>query len=502
MTPREILRVAVSCLVLCAVTLAVFSGVVDNAFLGWDDRLYVVDNPFIATGMSLSNIHAVFTGYVAGNWHPVTMLSHMLDVELFGLDPAYHHGTNLLFHCCNTVLVYLFFLRTTKENRAAFLVALLFGIHPLHVESVAWVAERKDVVSSFFVLLALLLYTWYVAARTTQRKYCLYGTICLLHLLGLMSKPMVVTFPFLLLIVDYWPLDRSADHRISRLVMEKLPLFLSSALFVYVTMHAQPEYGTDFAGNFVVALYSSFNNVLRFIAPIHLSFLYDASYSLSLPIFMAAVASLCIVSHGVIALRQRYPFLVAGMMMYLIMYLPVSGIIRIGRHLYADRYLYLPLLGLIVIAVYGITLHCKRLVAIIPLCAIIWGIITFQYEKSWNSSYALYRNALVQNGQNYRANLEMGRLYYTFGNYRAALPYLHTAVTLPARAHTTATMSLGEAAVFHLNDFEQLRANPLYDKDLYEGYCMLAEIYTRQGDLHNAALATNKSASYLTKTKP
>jgi hypothetical protein len=333
---------------LLMVTFGVFHGVLDNEFIeSWDDSFYVTSNRFINSGLSLQNIKAAFTEIVAHNWHPVTMLSHLLDVELFGLAPKYHHLTNLLLHCSNTVLVYLFLLISTKKNIPALLVALIFGVHPLHVESVAWVSERKDLLSSFFILSALCVYYFYTLAGKTRRAHFLYAAVCILHIFGLMSKSMVITFPLLLLIVDYWPLDRFRHSNWKLLIKEKLPLIFFSCLFVFTTLISQTgTYPFALKINLTTVVYSYVHHFLSFFAPASLSYLYSYSVKPSLAEMATGIVILACFVRMIIAVGDRHRFLISGLMMYVVLYLPVSGIIRVGTHLYADRYMYLPMLGL------------------------------------------------------------------------------------------------------------------------------------------------------------
>ena len=414
-------------IVLFCITCAVFHGVSDNAFLPlWDDQLYVLENNFVTTGFSSLNIRHAFSDYVAGNWHPVAMLSHMLDVQMFGLNHKYHHLVNLLFHCCNTLLVFLFFAKTTSKL-PAFYVALIFGVHPLHVESVAWISERKDLLSSFFILAALCIYPDYADCRTRRKRIAIYLTICLLYVLGLLSKSMVVTFPFMLMIIDYWPLDRYRDTGLKTILAEKVPMVILSCLFIIMTFVTH-RYYADITNNFKIMLYSYVRAMYSFVMPVNLSYLYSYSVNLSLLNVVLMSFFLVFLLAASIAAQKKYRFFIAGFLIYLLLYFPTSGIIKIGTHVYADRYMYLPMIGLIVIFVFSLTSVFKRFKMVIPVFACGIAAVTFQYEKSWDSCCNLFLNAINSRSLGARDyvlhHYEVGRYYYEKAEYTAALPYL------------------------------------------------------------------------------
>lgn len=235
----------VLCVLLATVTIALYSQVRSYSFLGWDDRYYVTENSHIQGGLAWSTIRWAFTSMEEANWHPLTWLSHALDYQLFALDPAGHHFDNVLIHALNAALLFLLLVWVTKRVGPSLMVAALFALHPLNVESVAWVAERKNVLSTLFFILAIAAYVWY-AQKPDWRRYLLVAT---LFAAGLMAKPMVITLPFVLLLLDYWPLERTTESgassssvrrlAYSRLLLEKIPLLFLSAASAWITLKAQ-----------------------------------------------------------------------------------------------------------------------------------------------------------------------------------------------------------------------------------------------------------------------
>lgn len=498
---KEPLATILACSLVVLVTFGVFSGVLDNEFLGtWDDAYYVTGNDFVNSGFSLRNFTAAFTESVAWNWHPFTMLSHLLDVELFGLNPTYHHLTNLLFHCGNTLLIYLFLRLTTKDRLAALLAALIFGVHPLHVESVAWIAERKDLLSSFFILTALCLYPGYAALTGGRKKVRLYLLICLLHLSGLLAKQMVITFPLLLLIVDYWPLHRFEHQKFKTLLGEKVPLLLLSGLFVAVTWVTHSQKRFTVRENILTAIYTYGHHALSFLAPMKLSYLYSSDYRPSGWLLALATVALGAAVVAVVAYRAKYPFLLAGFAMYLVLYLPVSGIVGIGRHLYADRYMYLPLLGLTIMVVYGVSGYVKKLVPVIPVFIMVLSVITYKYEKSWNSLFTLLTNAVSVGSlcvtDNIIAYVYFVRYYYSKGDIASARPFLHKILIKDAYGTDSNITSLAKVTFYDQSDYENLFFDEKFFRTLIDSYVELARYYLLQKDYRNEIIVVNKGLTF------
>ena len=332
-------------LVLIAATLAAYHGVLRADFV-YDDDQYLLNRAHVRAGLTLENLTWAFTTFYASNWHPLTWISHLVDMSLFGTQPAGHHATSLILHLLNTVLLFRLLERLTGALGRSAMVAGLFALHPLHVESVAWVAERKDVLSAAFFLLALDAYRRYAARPGTAR----YLVVALLFSLGLLSKPMVVTLPFVLLLLDWWPLGRLGP---GRLLLEKVPLLLLSAASGLVTFAAQRsgqslldlEHHT-LSARLVNATISYVRYLGDAFLPTGLAVFYPlpgAGY----PAWQFAAALLLLLALTATCLRlaRRRPWLATGWLWYVGMLFPVIGLIQVGLQSHADRYTYLPLVG-------------------------------------------------------------------------------------------------------------------------------------------------------------
>jgi len=346
-------------------TLALYNPVNSHPFVNYDDDRYVTENPHIHNGVEWDTIAWAFTSIEQENWHPLTWLSHALDYGLFHQNPTGHHFTSLLIHAANAVLLFLLLAFATRRSGPSLLVALLFALHPINVESVAWVAERKNVLSTFFFLGAIGAYGWYARKPHWQR----YLAVATLFAAGLMSKPMVITFPFVLLLLDYWPLGRVEGNQASspgptlswtKLLVEKLPLLALSAASAVITMKAQQAGGAmrstaQFSlgvrvENAVVA-YATY--LWKLIWPSHLAPLYPhpgdslASWQVALSLLvLLAITSI------VLAFRAKR-YLLVGWLWFLGTLVPVIGLVQVGDQAMADRYAYVPLLGIFVMIAWG-----------------------------------------------------------------------------------------------------------------------------------------------------
>jgi tetratricopeptide (TPR) repeat protein len=353
---------------LSAMVIVVFWRVAGYPFLTYDDPAYFAGNPFVPKGLTISGIRWAFTAFYAANWHPATWISHMVDVSLFGMDAGRHHLVNLLFHLANTLLLFRLLRRMTGRMWESGAVAALFAVHPLHVESVVWLAERKDVLSTFFFMLALLGYVRYCERPGFRR----YQPLLLFFVLGLLSKPMLVTFPFVLLLLDGWPLGRfslavtrsggSVSVPRTRLLLEKLPLIALSAASCVVTYLAQRK-GDAVTTLAVLPLYERCENGLlavsaylgKFAWPSGLAFLYPLDPK-SIAVWKVAGSGLLLLFVTAAACRnaRRFPFLLTGWFWYLGTLLPVAGIVQVGVQSMADRYTYIPLIGIFVMVAWGV----------------------------------------------------------------------------------------------------------------------------------------------------
>jgi Flp pilus assembly protein TadD len=342
------------------INLLVYAPVRQYGFVNLDDPPYVTKNPNVTSGLTWHNVAWAFTTGHEANWHPLTWLSHMLDVQLFGLNPGAHHLTNLLFHIANTLLLFWILFRLTGALGRSTFVAALFGVHPSHVESVAWVAERKDVLSTFFGMLTLWAYVLYVR----QPHFTRYLTLLALFAIGLMAKPMLVTLPFVMLLLDFWPLRRisfETRSELPKLVREKIPLLILSAASSVVTIIAQQSGGaiakldavplTHRAANACIAY---FTYLRKMFWPEGLAVFYPTPAAVS-DWWLAAAFGLIAISILSIWAAQKWPYIPVGWFWYLGTLLPVIGLVQVGKQAMADRYTYVPMVGLLLIVAFGVT---------------------------------------------------------------------------------------------------------------------------------------------------
>src|SRR6266516_1834937 len=398
------------CLWLALVTLLVYEPVFHAQFIGLDDPDYVTGNPHVLSGITLANLRWAFVTNHAGNWHPVTWISLMLNSQYFGSGAGAFHAVNLLLHVANTLVLFLWLLRATGAKWRSALVATLFALHPLHVESVAWISERKDVLSTLFWMLALLGYTNYAKTGRISRYF-----IALLLLgIGLMAKPMLVSLPFVLLLLDYWPLGRFAERKTFGLLIEKLPFLALSIASSVVTLLVQREKAMTSLGTIPIFLRLE-NAVLAYVAyigkmfsPTGLAVIYPYNLHPSAIRALLSLAALVVVSAAAILIRRHKPYFFTGWLWFLITLAPVIGIVQVGGQSMADRYTYIPLIGLFVILAWGgwDALNRLRIPAFaqalgasmaLALCA---GLTRAQL-RYWHDSIALFQHAVnvtVANG--------------------------------------------------------------------------------------------------------
>jgi len=376
---RTVLFVAL-CLIIGIVV--VYIKVQKFDFVGYDDELYVTQNHYVQKGLSVESFIWAFTTSHAGNWHPLTWFSHMLDCEMYGMNPAGHHWTNVEFHIANTLLLFIILFKMTGALWQSAFVAALFAIHPLHVESVAWISERKDVLSTFFGLLSIAAYYRFV--KKSSVKY--YILVIVLLSLSLMAKPMLVTIPFVLILLDFWPLNRfqlqrdfhlkpekkysNAIRRNYRVILEKIPIFIPVVISCIVTFFAQKSGGAVKAiwalpmkYRIANAVVSYVSYVLKAIWPHKLAVFYPHPGN-SLPLWQIAGGALLIVAACYWALRtaMKYPYILVGLLWYLGTLVPVIGLVQVGDQAMADRYTYIPLIGIFIIVSWGVSdLFKKRL---------------------------------------------------------------------------------------------------------------------------------------------
>src|SRR5262245_61167751 len=399
------------CLGLVAVTLAVFGQTLTHDFVNFDDHVYVYENPLVIRGLSTEGVIEAFTHTHARNWHPLTTLSHMLDCQLYGLNAGGHHLTNIILHTISVLLLLLVLKQMTGALWQSAFVAALFAIHPLHVESVAWIAERKDVLSAVFLMLTLAAYARYVRAPSARR----YLLVALLFGFGLMSKSMLVTLPFVLLLLDYWPLDRFGAHksevrrRLPTLIKEKIPFLALSTFSCMATLFAQRQGPSaidqlPFLWRLENAFVTYVTYVWQMLWPARLAVFYPHPND-RLPLLQVtgAVALLVGTSLVVISLRRTLPYLVTGWFWYLGMLVPVIGVVQVGEQAHADRYTYLPQVGLYIMIAWTVgdllvesTRRRRALVGVIAAMAVVsLSARAFGQTSYWKNSETLWNHALV-----------------------------------------------------------------------------------------------------------
>jgi protein O-mannosyl-transferase len=400
------------CLLLLFASILVYSQVHTHDFINYDDPLYVSQNPHVRNGLTWAGTVWAFTGAHDANWIPLTWLSHMLDCQLFGLQAGLHHLTSVVLHALSTLLVFALFKRMTEARWPAAFIALAFALHPLHVESVAWVAERKDVLSALFFLLTLSAYLIYVERPSALR----YSLVALFFACALMSKPMAVTLPFVALLLDVWPLKRT--NGVSSLLIEKLPLFALSIGSSIVTYVVQQGAGAVASADQVPlqirlenALISYVVYLEQFLWPANLSVVYPYSIPAAWQWMLAALA-LAAVTIAVLRERLRRPYLAVGWLWYLGTLVPVIGLVQVGIQSHADRYTYLPLIGISIMLAWGAAeafraRHTAVTVAAVATCSI-WALVTWSDLDYWQNTVTLFQHAIQVTGENYVAYNNLG----------------------------------------------------------------------------------------------
>ena len=456
---------ALVCLFLSFAVITVYWQVSQFEFIDWDDELYVTDNQYVQAGLSLEGVRWAFTTLHATNWHPFTWLSHMLDVQIYGMDAGRHHLTNVLLHLANTLLLFFVLRRMTGAMWQSALVAALFALHPLHVESVAWVAERKDVLSTFFWMLTLYGYVCYVE-RPSPGRYIL---VILFFILGLMSKPMLVTLPFVLLLLDYWPLKRfnfghSNDtdgpvQRLSalRLVLEKVPLFALTIASCVITFIAQksggavnplsgaPVHDGGHAVTYYVGYGERISNALvsyvsylgKTIYPQDLSFFYP--FREVVPGWQVAIAGSLMSAISLMAfwMIRRRAYIFVGWFWFVGTLVPVIGLVQVGWQSMADRYTYVPLIGIFIIIAWGVpellTRWPKRqlvLTVAMLLLVVVAMVMSWQQVRYWKNSIALYRHAVDAAPNSGFAHFKLGTALAEQGALDESLSHFHEALRI------------------------------------------------------------------------
>ena len=493
-------------LLLTLATVAAFWRLPGHDFVAIDDNVYVTANPYVASGLTAKSIRWAFTTVTAEFWHPLTWLSLMADSQIFEGRPAGFHLSNLLLHIINTLLLFFFLKRATGHLWQSGFVAALFALHPLHVESVAWIAQRKDVLSTFFWLLTLGCYTSYVK----QPKRSRYGLAIMFFILGLMSKPMLITLPFTLLLLDYWPFGRfryDGDCRASvrafwPCLREKLPFFGIAAVAGTIAYMAQKFGGGlnslnpyPLSDRFANALISYGIYIWKMMWPQKLAFFYPFHADLPASRIMAATLILGLITVLAAKWAKDQPYFMVGWLWYLGTLVPVIGLVKIGDFAMADRYTYVPLIGLFIILAWGIpnllgNWRFKTLflgLSAVVILGSLTAVTGFQVQ-SWANSSALYNHALDVTENNFLAHYGLGNLMAGQKNFEKAVFHFAEAVRIrPEKA--TLRNDLGRALACQgkideamLQFLEALRINPRNS----EAHYYLGNIFIIRGRLKKA----------------
>jgi hypothetical protein len=464
-------------LLLAIATLAVYYPVHGYPFVNYDDSLYVTDNAQVQSGINWDTVAWAFSTFDVGTWHPLTWLSHALDCQLFQLNPAGHHDVNLLLHVLNAILLFWVLLRATGYAGRSFMVAALFALHPINVESVAWIAERKNPLSMLFFLLALGAYRWYAREPRVGR----YAVVTLLYALGLLAKPQVITLPFVLLLWDYWPLRRMfasepesdsgtatetvmPPRKLSWLVLEKLPLFALSAASAFMTMKAQRVGGDKVWYPLSIRLENAVVSYAQYLRdavwPAHLAVFYPHPGN-SLNAWQAGVALLFLLAiTGLVIDRRRQRYLAMGWLWFLGTMVPMIGLEGVGyqgMQGMADRYAYLPFIGLFIMACWGLSEWAEQrhispawLAGLSFAVLLVLTAVTHRQIGYWRDSATLWSRTLQVTKHNWLAENNLGKILMSQGRVEDGMSHFLKATEIYP-ADPVSNMNIGT--------YEQQRGN-------------------------------------------
>ena len=513
---------------LIALTWAVFGQTGNYQFVNYDDPLYVLDNAHVRAGLTWRGIAWAFTHVHSQNWHPLTTMSHMFDCQLFGLNPGAHHLVNVFFHSIAAVLLFILLAQITNSIWASAFVAAVFAIHPLRVESVAWIAERKDVLSGMFFMLTLLAYFRWTRKQTVGR----YLAMSILFGCGLMSKPMLITTPIILLLLDYWPLNRSQKSEVrsqkssnppwTKLVVEKVPLFVLSIGSCFATLWAQNFAlgSTQFLPlqwRVTNALFSYFEYVRQMFWPVDLiPFYVHPENRLEIWRLLIAAITLIALTAIVIVRRKQNPYLLVGWLWYLVMLIPVIGIVQVGLQGHADRYTYLPQIGLdiaLVWLIWDLTKSClpRRsasakagraqkigLSAAAAIVLITLSSLSWKQTTHWRDTEALWRHTLAVTPDSDVAHAGLGGILFVRGQIDESIDHYERALRL-RDGNVAAHFGLGRAlaakqktdpAIFHFQKALSIQPDNIGASN------DLGVMFASKGEIREAISAWQQSLSF------
>jgi len=496
-------RNKIVCLLLAVVTLALYNPVNRHPFVNYDDDRYVVNNPHVRQGLTDDTFTWALTSTEQANWHPLTWMSHALDVSLFGKNPVGHHFTSVLLHAANVVLLFLLLIWVTRRLGPSLFVAMLFAIHPINVESVAWVAERKNVLCTMFFFLTLWAYGWYARKPSWKR----YLAVAALFAAGLASKPMVITLPFVLLLLDYWPLGRVRGGKTeaethptfswSRLAVEKLPLLALSAGSAVITMLAQQAGGAvrttaevSFGARLATAIWAYAMYLWKMVWPAQLAPMYPHPGD-SLAAWQVLVAAAVLIAISVMVWRFRSRrYLLVGWLWFLGTLVPVIGLVQVGEAAMADRYAYIPLIGIFVMIAFGVADWAEEkkfglwpaLAAAVTLVAL--ALATHRQIEYWQSSSDLWSHALAVTENNFVAENNLGGALILEGKEEEAHAHFEAA----ARINPRDPMSRSNLGIYlqHHNQMREAVADYEAAVELTSDPGLLSQTYANMGAAQRA----------------
>lgn len=465
-------------IILALATLIAFLPALNCGFINYDDPGFVYENAQVASGFSVEGIRWALTATRMSNWHPLTWISHMADCQLYGLNPQGHHATSLMLHIFNTLLLFLALDRLTGIRAKSAFVAALFALHPLHVESVAWISERKDLLCALFFMLALYAYACYTSTRTVWTYLATLGAF----MAGLLAKPMIVTLPVLLLILDWFPLGRFQREPVQRLLLEKVPFLAFTAVIAAITVFIQEQNGAlaplavhPLPARLSNAVYAYGQYLFHTFMPLNLAFFYPLPKQL--PQWKIAIGSIFLVTVTITVIFQSRmrPYLAAGWAWFLVGLLPVIGLFQVGSQSHADRYTYLPLIGIFIMISWGGEelfqgKHRKAMLfAATGITLTLLAVLTFRQTVLWKDSVTLYTHTLGVTGDNFTVRYNLGVELNRQGRFADAATQFREAVRIEPEfpqghynlASTLAKIGQTDAAIQHFG--EVIRIDPGFE---------------------------------------
>ena len=456
-------RKIIFCLLLLFGTFAAYFPALHNGFVNYDDNRYILENPHIQSGLTWKTVRWAITTYYESNWHPLTWISHAADISLFHFNAGEHHAVNILLHAMNALLLFLILRNVTARDWESFFVAALFAVHPINVESVAWASERKNVLSMFFLLIALFAYGKYAGQRSVLR----YSVVAIPYALGLAAKPQIITLPFLLLLWDFWPLQRwtprgfmpsseESGHtpsNLQKLCLEKLPLALLSIASAVITMQAQTRGGAVQVANTVrhsvaayslpvrlenaIAAYAQYFKML--FSPIGLAPMYPHPGTEIRIVSVVFSGVLLLVITAIVILARERKYLIVGWLWFLISLIPMIGIVQVGSQSMADRYAYLPFIGLFCMVVWGISdltinnAPAQKLIVVSGFALLTASALSaYRQTQFWRNSETLWNHTLLVTERNFVAQDALAEYLMTQDRFSEACAHYQSAVGIYA----------------------------------------------------------------------